>query len=144
MHIEFHPNLIATDDIYIFTFLGLNSKELGTVSIIFLCDFKKCHNKLKWNVLFFTQKYLKIKFKSVFCPFHNWRTSRATKYSCDRKYQIWVVNCSQGIYKWKSTHTKLARFKATVLRCKCSESCYKSCVDTRLMYNESECCMIMQ
>lgn len=67
---------------------------------------------MKWNVLFFTQEYLKIKFKSVFSPFHNWRTSRATKYSCDWKYQIWVVNCSQGICKWKITHTKLARFKA--------------------------------
>lgn len=43
----------------------------------------------------------------------------------------------------KSTHTNLAQFRATVVRCKCIESCDISCVLMGSMYNERKCCKIM-
>lgn len=60
-------------------------------------------------------------------------TFRATK------KKIWFVNCNRKYLHIKITRTKLARFKATVVRCKYIESCDIFIVYIRLLNKESEC-----
>lgn len=74
-------------------------------------------------------------------PFHNWRTSRMFV----RPKKLDMVRKLLPNYRiFKGTRTKLARFRATVVRSKRIESCDLSCVCMRLLYNESDCCKIMR